>query len=245
MGAAQVEGERRFGCARELGSAQPLRGACDEIPGLRALFEACPRCGRVLPVLTRQLLVLLLAQQRGVVLRMPRAGESVPLDRVRDDRGGACVVDAGEGIQQGGDVVPAQIADRSQQRLVVEARDELAQRFRAVARAGQALAELVRIAAEQPLVLGVRHRDDPVAQVSSAGSGEQLLEQAPPPHGDDLPAGGLEHGFDAARGDVGDDAVQRLAVEVDDPHDLAQVLDGRIDDRLPHRALVQLRITHQ
>src|SRR5699024_11253431 len=124
------------------GSAQPLRGACDEIPGLRALFEACPRCGRVLPVLTRQLLVLLLAQQRGVVLRMPRAGESVPLDRVRDDRGGACVVDAGEGIQRGGDVVPAQIADRSQQRLVVEARDELAQRFRAVARAGQALAEL-------------------------------------------------------------------------------------------------------
>ena len=60
-----------------------------------------------------------------------------------------------------------------------------------------------------------------------------------------VPAGGLEHRGEAAGGDVGDDAVQRLAVEVDDPHDLAQARDHRVRDRLPAGALVELGVADQ
>ena len=45
--------------------------------------------------------------------------------------------------------------------------------------------------------------------------------------------------------DVGDDAVQRLAVEVDDPQHLAQPRHHRVDDRLPDGALVELGVAQQ
>jgi hypothetical protein len=43
----------------------------------------------------------------------------------------------------------------------------------------------------------------------------------------------------------GHDAVQRLAVEVDDPQHLAELGDHRVQDRLPDRALVQLGVPEQ
>ena len=60
-----------------------------------------------------------------------------------------------------------------------------------------------------------------------------------------VPPGGLEHRGEAARGDVRHDAVERLAVEVDDPQHLAELRHGRVGDRLPHRALVELRVAEQ
>ena len=60
-----------------------------------------------------------------------------------------------------------------------------------------------------------------------------------------VPAGGLEHRREPPRRDVRHHAVQRLAVEVDDPHDLAQMGDHRIGDRLPARALVELGVAEQ
>ena len=46
-------------------------------------------------------------------------------------------------------------------------------------------------------------------------------------------------------GDVGHDAVERLAVEVDDPQHLAEPRDDRVDERLPDRALVELGVAEQ
>ena len=60
-----------------------------------------------------------------------------------------------------------------------------------------------------------------------------------------VPAGGLEHRGQPAGGDVGDDAVERLAVEVDDPHHLAQARHHRVGDRLPAGALVELGVADQ
>ena len=48
-----------------------------------------------------------------------------------------------------------------------------------------------------------------------------------------------------AGGDVGHDAVERLAVEVDDPHHLAELAHHRIGDRLPTCALVELGVADQ
>ena len=102
----------------------------------------------------------------------------------------------------------AQVADRGQQRRVIELCDEVAQRFRAVGGAGQALAQLVSRAAQQPLVLGIRHREDPLPQEVAAGTREEVLQQATEPDGENLPAGSLEHRLDAACGDVRHHPVQ-------------------------------------
>jgi hypothetical protein len=60
-----------------------------------------------------------------------------------------------------------------------------------------------------------------------------------------VPAGRLEHPQQAPGGDVRDDAIQRLAVEVDDPQHLAQPRDHRVDDGLPHGPLVELGVAEQ
>ena len=60
-----------------------------------------------------------------------------------------------------------------------------------------------------------------------------------------VPAGGLEHRREPARRDVRHDAVERLAVEVDDPHHLAEPRHHRVGDRLPARALVELGVADQ
>ena len=64
-------------------------------------------------------------------------------------------------------------------------------------------------------------------------------------HGVHVPARRLEHRGEPPGGDVGHDAVERLAVEVDDPQHLAEMGDDRVDDRLPHGALVELRVADE
>ena len=85
-----------------------------------------------------------------------------------------------------------------------------------------------------------------VAQRVAAGPGEQLLEQPAVLDGDHLPAGGGEHPLQPARVPMfGHDPVERLPVEVDDPDDLAEVGDHRVEDGLPDRALVQFGVADQ
>ena len=98
-----------------------------------------------------------------------------------------------------------------------------------------------RVGAQQPLVLLVGHRVDARAQrrPPARAAARAVLDR----HA--VPAGGLEHRRQAAGGDVGHDAVERLAVEVDDPHDLAELGHHRVGDRLPARALVELGVADQ
>ena len=83
-----------------------------------------------------------------------------------------------------------------------------------------------------------------IASMRARRSGRLLQQRAVLDH-HRVPAGGLEHRREAAGGDVGDDAVERLAVEVDDPHDLAEARDHRVRDRLPAGALVELGVADQ
>jgi len=75
--------------------------------------------------------------------------------------------------------------------------------------------------------------------------GEQLLQQPPVLDGEHLPARGVEHALQAGGADVGDDPVEALPVEVDDPDDLAELGHHRVEDRLPAGALVQLRVADE
>ena len=60
-----------------------------------------------------------------------------------------------------------------------------------------------------------------------------------------MPAVLAEHVRELAGADAGDDAVERLAVEVDDPGDVAEVAARGVGDRLPHVALVEFGIADQ
>ena len=83
-------------------------------------------------------------------------------------------------------------------------------------------AEVVPVASEQPLVLGVGHRIDPVPQGLTVRSGEQRFEQPSVLQREDLPAGRAEHAGQPGAGDQRHHPVQRLTIEVDDPDDLAE-----------------------
>ena len=138
-----------------------------------------------------------LGQQRRVVLRVALGGEPVALDGVGEDHGGAGVVDGVEGVEQGAEVVPAEVADGGVHRVVVDGLEQRRDLRRVVgvlrrALAGDALAQLGRGAAQQPLVLGVGHGVDAPAQRGPAVAGVEVLEQPAVLDGDDLPAGGVE-----------------------------------------------------
>ena len=136
----------------------------------------------------------------------------------------------------------AQVADGARELGVVEVADQPGQ---GLVRAGQALAQLVRVDAEQPLVLGIGHGVDPVPQRLAARPGEQLLEQPPVLQRDDLPARRAEHAAQPVGRDQRDDPVERLAVHVDDPDDLAEFGHAGVDDGLPDRALVEFGVAEQ
>jgi len=150
------------------------------------------------------------------------------LDGVGEDDGGALA--DGVGLAVGGEqrreVVPAEVAEGRQERLVVEV----------VHVDLDALAQLARVRAQQPLVLLVGHRVHPLAQRGVGGQPRAVLDHLR------VPARRLEHRREASRGDVGHDPVQRLAVEVDHPEDLAEAGHHRVGDRLPAGALVELGV---
>ena len=204
--------------------------------------RALPRLAGIGTHLRRELAELSLGEQRGVVLRVSLDGQAVALDRVGQDDRGPTVVDGPVGLVQRGQVMAAEVADGGRQGAVVEVGDEPGERLVAVR---QPPAQLVRGAAEQPLVLGVGHGVDPVPQRLPARPGEQLLQQPTVLQRDDLPARRGEHAPEPVGGDQRDHAVQRLAVHVDDPDDLAEVGHAGVDDGLPHGTFVEFGVTEQ
>jgi hypothetical protein len=166
------------------------------------------------------------------------------LDRVREDDGRT--VGLGVRLAVGGEerlwVVTSQVAQAGEQLVVGQAAEQPPQRGVA---GREPLAQLGGVRAQQPLELLVAHAVDPRAQRLAAVAREQLAQPRAVLHGRDVPARGLEHPREPPRGDVGHHPVERLAVEVDDPHDLAEVGDHRVDDRLPARALVELGVADQ
>jgi len=164
---------------------------------------------------------LLARQQRRVVTRVARDRETPALDGVGEDdtRPIGHLVALPVGVEQRLDVVAAEIGDERPELVVVDVGDE---RLDVGGRVGEEL--LAQRAAGQPeqrLVLLVGHEVDPPLQAVAAGTRIGGSEPAAVLHLDDVPAGRLE--LPAPLGDphAGHDPVERLAVEVDEPHDVA------------------------
>ena len=206
--------------------------------------EGRPRVGAVGAELGGELLPLLDREQRGVVGRVALRRQRPGLDRVgeHDRRAVGRLVGLAEGVEQVGEVVAAEVPQRGRGLGVGDLGQQPLDRAAVAAVARQALAQLRDRAAQQPLVLLVAHLVDPPAQGLAAVALEELAQAAAVLDRDRLPAGGVEHRPDPARGDVGHDPVERLAVEVDDPEDLAEARDHRVDERFPDRPLVELGV---
>ena len=139
----------------------------------------------------------------------------------------------------------AEIANRLGENQIVEVTDERGDRRGIGTVAGQPISQFGRRAPQQPLILGIGHVEDATPQGVTTGTREQVLEQPTEPHGDDLPACRVEHLLEATRGDVRHHSVEGLPVEVDNPDDLAQLTDARIDDGFPHGTLVELGVSDE
>ena len=98
---------------------------------------------------------------RGVALRR----QAARLDRVREDHGRAVagLIGAAERVEEVGQVVPAEVADRGHHLVVVELADEPAHVGARAALARQPLAQLGGGAAQEALVLLVAHGVDALA----------------------------------------------------------------------------------
>ena len=226
--------------------SERLRGRPAE-PGLgRALVELGPRVVGVGSELAGELAPLLGGEQRRVVGRMALGRQAPRLDRVGEDH-----ARAGRAPHR----------PRGRRRAGRRGRDRRGRAPRAAARGpprrrsgarspsgrrpspGRRSRSSSAAAAEQPLVLLVRHLIDPMAERLAAGPLEELSQAPAVLHRDRPPARGLEHRTDPPGGDVRHDPVERLAIEVDDPQHLAEPRDHRVHERLPDRTLVELGVT--
>ena len=171
------------------------------------------------------------------------------LDRVGDDHDRTVRVGRGLGVglEQRGQVVAAQVREEVAHLPVAKgAEHRLEEAVRpAVRQRHELLPDLGAGQAEEGLVLGVRHVVDPAPQAVAVGAGERLLQTAPVLEVDDVPAVRPKHLADPLRLAVRHDAIETLAVEVDDPHHVAEPAHVLLGDGFPDVALVELSVAHE
>ena len=164
----------------------------------------------------------------------PTIGNPHPFDRVGEDRDGTRDLFCGaEGATKDLHVVATEIRDEHRQLGVIPLVEERAGEGRPYGRGGGAQEELVFL---------VRHVVEPLTQIIPARHREGLLETPTVLRLEHLPAVVAEHGFELSHADTGDDAVERLAIEVDDPDNVVEAGERGLRDGLPDGSFVQLAV---
>ena len=161
-------------------------------------------------------------EERGVVLRPPGDLEPVALDRVREDRRSAARSSRAR-RRSASRTSPRSWPPRSRTSAptspayVVEQPREPSRARRPRAPSSRAPRTTSSLGAEERLVLLVRHLVDPAAEQVAALARERLAQPAAVLELDHVPAARPELRLELGGPDAGDDAVERLPVEVDDP----------------------------
>ena len=203
-----------------------------------------PVGARLDPQLPPEPVDLLRGEKRGVVERIAGHFEAPPLHGVgeEDARAVRHGVGLGERRAQRPQVVPTQVGQKGAQ-LVVGHRCQCRNQLWVVS--AEELPGLSSGQVEEMLVLVVGHLVDSVSECGTAGSGEGCIELVSVLHVEDMPAGVREGPLQAAHLDAGHYPVQTLAIEVDNPQDVAKAGQAGLEERLPHVALVQLGVTQE
>ena len=181
-----------------------------------------------------------------MVHRVARERQAPPLDRVGQDhaRPGPVPLRLRIGLGDGDEVMAAHVADQRLKRLVRAVREEPVERDvgLALARGDQRLPHRGRGQADERVVLGIGHGLEPRPETLAAGPGEGRVKPRAPAQLDDVPARGGEPRAELAPPRIGDDAVEALPIHVHDPQEIAQLGERVLEQRLPHVALVELRV---
>ena len=180
--------------------------------------------------------------QPGMVVLVPGEGQPVALDRIGDEAGRPVVGDGMEGVEHRRHVVAAEIGHQPLQRGIVVIVEDRADAGIAVEVALQMLAPALAALVDQRRIERVRAGVDPLAQMMAVGPGEGGLQQPPVFQGDDAPAHHLEQRVDAAEQPVGDHGVEALAVVVDDPPEIADIVLPAFEQRLEDVAFVEFGV---
>ena len=93
--------------------------------------------------------------------------------------------------------------------------------------------------AHKQLILLVAHVVDALADLFAVFLGEEVLQLAAVFGLEHFPTPLVEHRLERAGADSGDDAVEALAVEVDDPDGVAEFGHPVVEDSLPDIAFIQ------
>ena len=210
--------------------------------------EAVPFCAFRHRHSAAEVVHLLRVHHAGVVVLVTGERRTVALDRVRDEAAGRITVRGIGGVhrlQDRGHVVTGEVGHQPVQRRVVMAVEERLQsrrarevRFQPLAPGVGALEGQRRIQIVRALVDPLQHRfaRRPVPR------GFQLLAIL---QGHDVPVDGAEEALDFLEQHVVDDAVEALAVVIDDPPQIADIVFPAFKQRFEDIAFVELRIAHQ
>ena len=188
------------------------------------------------------------AEQAGVIVLVPGQGQAVSLDGVGQDGDGAIRDARGpvEGFADHLHVVARQVHDGGLELLSAESGDQRPGLPGAASHLFQQLLAVgLRLQPQQGLIFGVSHVVEPAFQFHPPRPLEQVDQGAAVLEDDHLPAHGNEDLVKLTHPVQAEQLVQALAVQVDDPPQVAQVVVLPFHQRLVERALLHFRIAHQ
>ena len=182
--------------------------------------------------------------EAGMVVLVAREGQAVALDRVGDEAGRPVIVDGGEPFEHGSHVLPGKIGHEAVQLLVVMALQQAADSGEMAEVVLQRLSPGRPALVDEGRVAGVRAIVDPAFQSLAVPFPEGRLKAFPVFERVDLPSHRPENAVEAPEQAVGHDRVEALAVVVDDPPEIADIVLPAFEHRLEDIALVDLGIAH-
>ncbi len=167
------------------------------------------------------------------------------LDGVADETDRPVMIDLAEGLDERGQVVAGEVGHQAM-KLVVRARlDQPRDRALVADLVVEALAPGGAALEHQRGIELVGTAVDPLPQALAAGLAKRFIEQRAVFEDHDVPAEGREQPLVARPQPLADDGVETLAVVIDDPPAIADVLLPAFQDRLEDVAFVELSVADQ
>ena len=180
--------------------------------------------------------------QPGMIVLVAGERQSEAFDRVGDKAGRPVVGDGVEGVQHRCHIVAAEIGHQTLQGGVVVVVEDRADPGIAIEVALQMFAPARAALVDQRRIERVRAGVDPFAQMVPVLARKGRFQQPAVFERDDAPAHHLEHRVDAAEQTIGHHRVEALAVVIDHPPQIADVMLPAFEQRLEDVALVELGV---
>ena len=189
---------------------------------------------------------LLLCHQPGVIVLMPGKGQAHALNGIGNKASGLITgrILGAESLGQGFNVMPAEIGHQ-RGKLIIRKRVNNGANAGNAAKLGQDGGTPGGTALEgQRGVKAIRAIINPAAQLIAIGPGKGRFQPPAIFQRDDIPAHVAEQAFDTAKKPVRHDGIERLAVVIHHPPDIADIVLPAFQKGFVDIALIQFRIAH-